>query len=259
MKLIEINKSRYRKHLNIIIVSFISSLLVLSLLFGSGLVALFTEKTVTLNVTEEAKGAMVSLDNKPALSVSDFDGTQSQSTHSKSTPSKSALSPSIASKNTPSKNIMPPNDVSSDEVSPNESTAQQTELPAVSSAENSGNFRYNLLGVILALLACAAGLYQLKHSQFFVEVYYVWQLKQLQNLVYRRLKKIKSAATGGDADAMLILSFYYASLKQVYLLDDNTLTITKLDRDIENLNEQIKANGLTLLVSQFDRALLAKF
>ena len=43
MKLIEVDKARYKKHLNIVIVGFISSLLVLSLLFGSVLIALFSD------------------------------------------------------------------------------------------------------------------------------------------------------------------------------------------------------------------------
>ena len=41
MQLIDIDKVRYRKHLNIVIVGFISSLLVLSLLFGTVLISLF--------------------------------------------------------------------------------------------------------------------------------------------------------------------------------------------------------------------------
>ena len=41
MQLIDIDKVRYRKHLNIVIVAFISSLLVLSLLFGTVLISLF--------------------------------------------------------------------------------------------------------------------------------------------------------------------------------------------------------------------------
>jgi len=126
-------------------------------------------------------------------------------------------------------------------------------------AEPASNFRFNLLGVILALLACAAGLHQLREKSFFTEIYYVWQLKQLQNLIYRRLKNIKAAAERGEADALVILSFYYASLKQVYLLDDNTLTLSKLEKDISQLNETISQQHVSISVEQFDKSMLESY
>ena len=47
MQLIEINKTRYRKHLNIIIVSFVATLLALSLAFGSILIYFFSDVDLT--------------------------------------------------------------------------------------------------------------------------------------------------------------------------------------------------------------------
>jgi len=121
------------------------------------------------------------------------------------------------------------------------------------------NFRYNILGVILATLACAAILHQIKNSHFFKEIYYVWCLKQLHNKIYRKFKKIKLAAKNEDVDALTIMNFYYHSRKQVYLLDDNTLTIPELDKDIRQLNEVANTLNLTLTLSQFDESLLASY
>jgi len=121
------------------------------------------------------------------------------------------------------------------------------------------NFKYNLLGVILALLACAAILHQLKHSTFFNEVYYVWQLKQIHNSIYRKLTKIKHSASTGDENALLILLYYYQSLSLVYQLDDNTLTMTKVTKDLSTLEETIANKNLIISADDFNKSLLTSY
>ncbi|NQY62663.1 MAG: DUF3087 domain-containing protein [Alteromonadaceae bacterium] len=123
----------------------------------------------------------------------------------------------------------------------------------------SSNFRFNLFGVILSLLCCLTVLHKFKSSVFFKEIYYVWQLKQIHNYIYRRLKKIKSASLTGDVHALIILNFYYQSTKQVYLLDDNTLVISKLEKDISALDEILQKNNIQVSTEQFDKTLLAAF
>ncbi|WDE07753.1 DUF3087 family protein [Thalassomonas viridans] len=208
MKLIEIDKSRYRQHLNRVIIGFIASLLALSLLFGSALIAAFGQSP---QAEDTAPGAQAKVQSSPV--------DRDTNTEPSAVPG------------------------SDQEVAP----------------APTGNFRYNLLGVILALLACAAILHQLKDSRYFREIYYVWQLKQLQNLIYRRLKKIKQAAAGGDADALVILSFYYAGLKQVYLLDDNTLTLGKVEQDIGEVAQLAADKGVQADPEQFSAELIKRF
>ncbi len=200
MKLIEIEKATYRKHLNIIIVCFIASLLILALAYGQGLIMVFADNNIvaetTINTGSGAEGFA--------------------------------------------------NEKTSEALAGEEATAPN-------------NFKFNFFGVLLALLTCVLALHKLRASAFFKEVYYVWQVKQLQNLIYRKLKKIKAAAENDDVDALVILSFYYASLKQVYLLDDNTLTMSKLNKDISELNTRIENKNLTITADQFDKALLANY
>lgn len=187
MLLIEINKARYRKHLNIIIIGFITSLLLLSLVFGSLLISFFStigELTVVTTVT-------------PAEAL--------------------------------------------------------TELKPET------NFSYNLLGVILALLVNAVFLHRAKDSDFFEEVYYVWQIKQLQNLIYRRLKKIKLAAKTGERTALIILSFYYPSQRLVYTLDDNTLTLNTVEKEIEQVEQLICDYDLVVSADEFSKHLIASY
>ncbi len=130
---------------------------------------------------------------------------------------------------------------------------------AVNQDEHTSNFRYNLLGVILALLACAAILQQLKDKAFFNEIYYVWQIKQIQNIIYRRLKKIKLASEEGNENALLILKFYYASLKQLYILDDNTITMSSLEADIAKLELLISECDKDIHIDNFTKTLLSGY
>lgn len=176
MKIIEINKTVYRYRLNKVILGFIITLAVLSLGFGTLLIALFS----------------------------------------------------------------------------------QTGMPNNSGTEQPNNFKYNLMGVVLALMACAAILHTLKSKPFFKEIYYVWQLKQIQNLIYRKLNKIKIAAFDkDDIDAMVILDYYYTSLNQVYVLDDNTLTLSTLKNDHQKLLSRVINKNIDIKSKQFNKTMLS--
>lgn len=125
--------------------------------------------------------------------------------------------------------------------------------------EQVNNFRFNLAGVILALLFVGGILSKARHHAFFEEVYFVWQLKQIHNLIYRKLKKIKIAAKDNDVNALIILNYYYHTLKIVYELDDNTLTIASITTEQEKLKEQASSVQLTISLEQFNRDLLKSF
>jgi len=135
-------------------------------------------------------------------------------------------------------------------------TETSTENSSEPKIKPANNFKYNLLGVILALLACAAILQKIKTTEYFREIYYVWQLKQLHNAIYRRLHHIKKALEQDDINAMIILNYYYTSLEQVYLLDDNTLTLEKVHREQKQLNDTIANKSLNISVEQFNQAMI---
>ena len=168
MKLIEIEKQLYRKRLNHIIICFVSSFAILSLVFGSLLITLFSEP-------------------------------------------------------------------------------------------NNDNFKLNLFGVIIALFICGGILNKYKTHSYFHEIYYVWQLKQLHNQIFRKLKKIKAAAQTNNIDAINILYFYYSSLRQVYLLDDNTLTISKVNQELNILAADARALNIPLSDQHFDSSIIKSF
>ncbi len=175
MKLREIDRNIYKKNLNLVSVGLVAGLIILSLGFGTALIALF--------------GADASLANAAA-------------------------------------------------------------------SESTGNFYLNLLGVILAAVVCGGGLWWIKDNPFLAEVYYVWRLKALHNRIYRQLKGIKNAASANNLDAFITLSFYYTSQKQVYLLDNNTLTMPKLEQDMSQLEETVTGLGLSVSPDMFEESML---
>ncbi len=181
MKIVDINKTIYRKRLNIVIVASIICLMVLSLTFGAILIALFGD----------------------ALPVVD----------------------------------------------------------AVTGKEAT-NFRFNFVGVIFALLTCISILQALKKIPFFYEIYYVWKLKQIHNIIYRRLKKIKAATKKRDPidiNAFIVLNYYYTTLKQVYTLDNNTLTMSTVSKEINKLQELMKTLNIEVSTETFERLMLINY
>lgn len=138
-------------------------------------------------------------------------------------------------------------------------------LPAIDpvTGEALSNFRYNFVGVILALLICISILQQLKNHPFCKEIHYVWVLKQIQNIIYRRLKNIKLAVKNyedePDIDAFIVLNFYYRSLIQVYNLDNNTLTISSVEKELQTLNERMSDLNIDVSPLEFKRPLLVQY
>ncbi|REL29518.1 DUF3087 family protein [Thalassotalea euphylliae] len=122
--------------------------------------------------------------------------------------------------------------------------------------ETQSNFRYNLGGVILALVTMAMLINSIKKHEFLKDIYYVWQLKQVHNAIYRKLAKIKAAQAEGDENTLVILAFYYQTLKQVYELDDNTLTINNVNLEIDKLKQKLGDETYEQHVHQFEKSML---
>jgi len=63
----------------------------------------------------------------------------------------------------------------------------------------------------------------------------------------------------GDQQAMIVMNFQYRGSKQLYLLDDNTITLTELNSKIAQLDKRLLAAGLSLSTDTFDIAMLGSF
>ncbi|RIH72808.1 medium chain reductase/dehydrogenase [Vibrio splendidus] len=125
--------------------------------------------------------------------------------------------------------------------------------------ESTGNFHLNVLGVILSVALNAFIASRVKGHEYFKEVLYVWNLKQTHNQIYRKLKRIQPKAEQGDREALTILYFYYTTQKQVYDLDNNTLTIKTVQQSLDNIVELSEKWSIELDIEAFSKDLVAKF
>ena len=91
------------------------------------------------------------------------------------------------------------------------------------------------------------------------EVVYVWDLKQQLNRINRKLRKIEAAVENNDNNAMVIMNFLYRGSKQLYELDDNTITMDSLINKINLLEPRMKNSGVSLSTSDYNPAMLAQF
>ncbi|MBO7914572.1 medium chain reductase/dehydrogenase [Vibrio splendidus] len=125
--------------------------------------------------------------------------------------------------------------------------------------EATGNFHLNVLGVILSVALNAFIASRVKGHDYFKEALYVWNLKQIHNQIYRKLKRIQPKAEQGDREALTILYFYYTTQKQVYDLDNNTLTIKTVQQSLDNIVELSEKWSIELDIEAFSKDLVAKF
>ncbi|MGF1770413.1 DUF3087 domain-containing protein [Enterovibrio makurazakiensis] len=125
--------------------------------------------------------------------------------------------------------------------------------------ESGSHFHWNLLGVIVSTVGLVATLLKLKTHPKMREVAYVWDLKQALNLIYRKNRKLLAAAKEGNADAMLALQFSYAGSRQLWQLDDNTITMSSLNDAQSKLDEWTQQYNVTLDITNYRSESLKAF
>ncbi|MEH6449047.1 MAG: DUF3087 family protein [Oleispira sp.] len=118
------------------------------------------------------------------------------------------------------------------------------------------NFWWNVWGVIAG--ACIiAGLFKIVAAKpFMAEINYVRNLKKEMNRIYRSSKKLQIALEANDKNAIIISYFNFQASKQVYQLDNNTLTIDELNEKIRILDRKIESLGLDISVEDYNPNLL---
>lgn len=121
------------------------------------------------------------------------------------------------------------------------------------------HFFHNLAGVVTAAVIVAYILNRQRAHPFLTEVVYVWDLKQQLNRIYRKQRKIEDAVEKDDHDAMIILNFQYRGSKQLYELDDNTITMQGLMSKISVLDSRMQAAGLSPTTDEYEPAMLDRF
>mgnify|MGYP000406446878 CR=1 FL=1 len=117
----------------------------------------------------------------------------------------------------------------------------------------------NAVGVVLAALLACYALYRFRHHPFMHEVVYVWNLKKQLNRIYRKQRKIEPLIENNNVDAMVIMNYMYLGSKQLYELDDNTITIDDLAIKSTRLNAKIEQQNLTISTDDYHSQMLDQF
>ena len=121
------------------------------------------------------------------------------------------------------------------------------------------HFWHNLAGVVVAATLVVFILNKLRYHVLMDEVVYVWDLKQQLNRIYRKQRNIETQAEAGDHDAMIILNFQLRGSKQLYELDDNTITMDDLRTRMLVNDRRLEAAGLSQSTEAYDPAMLDRF
>ncbi|KZN50792.1 DUF3087 domain-containing protein [Pseudoalteromonas luteoviolacea] len=121
------------------------------------------------------------------------------------------------------------------------------------------HFHWNLLGVLVTCAVIAAVLKKVKNHPFMTEVVYVWELKQALNKITRKMPKLKKAAEQGDPNAMLAIQYSYSGSRQLWHLDDNTITMEELSLWQAELEGLAQAHNVNLDIELYDERILREF
>ena len=118
---------------------------------------------------------------------------------------------------------------------------------------------HNAAGVIIAVTMLVFVLNKFRPHPYMVEVVYVWDLKQQLNRIHRKQRKIEAAIENNDNDAMIIMNFMYQGSKQLYELDDNTITMEDLLGKIQIHDKRMKTAGLSSTTDTYIPTMLDRF
>jgi hypothetical protein len=121
------------------------------------------------------------------------------------------------------------------------------------------HFILNLAGVVVAALLAFYALYRFRDHPFMDEVVYVWKLKKQLNRIYRKQHKIEPLIEDNSVDAMVIMNYMYQGSKQLYELDDNTITLGDLAIKSRHLNTKLEEKELKVTTDDYYSALLDQF
>ena len=121
------------------------------------------------------------------------------------------------------------------------------------------HFWLNLMGVAIATLFIGSLLSRYKQHDFMTEVYYVWRLKQQINYIHRKHQVLEKAIKEDNVTAMTAMSFYFEACKQLYELDDNTITLSTLNKKANELEDKINSLNLNINIANHHQDNLQQF
>jgi len=121
------------------------------------------------------------------------------------------------------------------------------------------NFNLNLASVFITLILVGMFFINAKSLPYFDEMFYVWKVKFELSHIQRNIKKIESAAKKQNELALIVLAYYYQATHQIWLLDDNTLTIEEFLVKESRFKEWVLQSNHNPDVNKYTREHLKQF
>ncbi|GAA6185433.1 DUF3087 domain-containing protein [Aliiglaciecola sp. NS0011-25] len=121
------------------------------------------------------------------------------------------------------------------------------------------HFHWNFLGVLITAITIGWLLNKYRSNEFMTEVVYVWELKKALNKINRKMTQIKAAGQKGNIDALITLQYSYAGSRQLWQLDDNTITMDELAIHQAELDAIASQYNLTLDANDYNEEMLKQF
>jgi hypothetical protein len=107
------------------------------------------------------------------------------------------------------------------------------------------NFRWNLGGVLLALLLTIALVRQVLWSKpWMAAAVYGWQLKRSLMRITNVMHHVKAGVAAHNPDAMHLLRFYHQGLTQMHQLDANSSALSEAVAEINLHKERMESLGM---------------
>jgi len=139
------------------------------------------------------------------------------------------------------------------------SLGTSTLLIAVFGTPGGSHFWLNLAGVVVGAAVVVLMLMRLRNHPYLHEVVYVWDLKQQLNLIHRKQRNIEPRVDDNDPDAIAIMYFFYRGSKQLYELDDNTITLDSIGVKLKAIERRIEDLGLDITTDDYRKSMLERF
>lgn len=123
---------------------------------------------------------------------------------------------------------------------------------------SSDHFWLNAASVALSVLILVVVFMRVRHHEYFQDIMYIWNLKQRINRIYGNNRHIEQGIQQDCPAAIECQHYYLVTSIYIYQLEDNTLTLSELSRELDQLRLQMQRLDLTFDVQRFDIATLER-
>lgn len=125
--------------------------------------------------------------------------------------------------------------------------------------ESGSHFHWNLLGVVMMVVTIAWLFQKYRTHHYMDEVVYVWELKKALTKINRKMLKLKAAGREGNVKALIAIQYCYAGSRQLWQLDDNTITMDELALQQAELDNIASQYNLVLNADDYQERFLQQF